>query len=91
MMEENILDERLTAEFSHTPSNVSFQYSQKSYPLPYYAVDKNGVPYSGIATGLHKIVDWSGCFLDGVPHGIFNYCWGDRIAGSWEYQNGFRV
>ena len=91
MKAENILDENLTAEFSHTPLNIRFEYSQKSYPLPYFACDEKGEPYSGAATGYHKIVDWRGCFLDGVPHGTFDYCWGERVAGTWFYKNGIML
>ena len=91
MASENILDENLTAEFSHTPLNIRFEYSQKSHPLPYLACDEKGMLYSGSAKGQNKIVDWSGCFLNGIPHGLFNYCWGDHVAGTWVYKNGIML
>lgn len=58
--------------------------------LPKFARQR-GQPYTGFATASDLIVDWSGYFLDGLPHGKFFICWGDRMSGHCFFERGVEV
>lgn len=58
--------------------------------LPKFA-RQYGSPYTGYATASDSTVEWGGWFLDGLPHGEFFICWGDRVFKRFWYENGIEV
>jgi hypothetical protein len=72
-----------------TKNQISFEV-EAGKVLPKFARQR-GQPYTGFATASDLIVDWSGYFLDGLPHGKFFICWGDRVSGHYFFEHGVEV
>lgn len=60
------------------PVDVQFDTAGKAV-IPACA-RRRGLPYTGEAGGIDDIVQWGGCFAEGVPHGAFHIRWGDRVT-----------
>jgi len=67
----------------------SFEF-EASDIVPKFA-RQHGIPYTGFATASDPIVEWGGPFVDGLPHGKFFICWGDRVTRHYWYENGVEV
>jgi len=55
-----------------TTNQISFE-AEAGKVLPKFARQR-GQPYTGFTTASDLIVDWSGYFIDGLPHGKFFIC-----------------
>lgn len=58
--------------------------------LPTFA-RQHGLPYTGFATASDPVVQWGGWFVDGLPHGEFFICWGDRVTSHTWFDNGVEL
>lgn len=72
-----------------TDSQISFEV-EAGQALPRFA-RQHGQPYTGFASAADHVVDWGGHFLDGLPHGKFFVCWGDRVINHYFFEHGVEV
>ena len=73
--------------YNNQPKHVSFKYKKNS-ALPVGATDSAGEPYSGPASGSIGVVDWTGYFVNGVPHGRFSWLYGGIHGHEAIFQHG---
>lgn len=67
--------------FAISPPGLLFTYVEEC-AVPVFASSADGVPFNGPVSASYGIVDWSGPFKDGKPHGEFRITWGDRVSVS---------
>lgn len=70
---------------------VTFEFEADNI-LPHCA-RQGGHPYTGFGCGSASgpILDWGGWFLDGLPHGRFFLCWGDRMTMNYLFEHGVEL
>ncbi|CAN0506167.1 unnamed protein product [Phaeothamnion confervicola] len=75
---------------SRYPEGVIFEYAPNR-TIPIHASDSDGAPFTGLVTASEGVVDWTGNYLDGRPHGEFRVYTGDRFSGIVRFEHGVRV
>lgn len=77
------------ADMRTHPVDVQFDTAENAV-IP-GAARRRGLPYTGEAGGIDDVVQWGGWFAEGLPHGEFYICWGDRVTSRVWFRHGVEL
>jgi hypothetical protein len=74
----------------HSTMGILFEYEEKS-AVPVWVQDDANNPFTGYASESIGAADWSGQFIDGLPHGEFIVVWADRMTIRIRFDHGRQI
>ena len=73
----------------HSTAGLLFEYDK--FAVPVWVHDDANNPFTGYASESIGAADWSGQFIDGLPHGEFTVVWADRVTVKIKFDRGREI